>query len=68
MDKSNNIIDIHSRKELINFLQKIIAKSEISTLADKIMSHPSGTDYIFVCRQYDPHLGHRQQVIRVFHN
>ena len=64
----SNTIDIHSREELVEFLQNIIAENEISTLADKILSHPSGTSFIFVCRQYDPNLGHRQQVVRVFHN
>lgn len=67
----NKVLEIHSRAELVNFLHSIIAESEISSLADKILSHPSGTDFIFVCRQYDPNdpgLGHRQQVIRVFHS
>lgn len=64
----SDVLDIHSRDELIKFLKNIIAENEISELADKILSHPSGTNFIFVCRQFDPNLGHRQQVIRVFHN
>ena len=64
----NKILEIHSRVELVNFLHKLIAESEISTLADKILSYPSGTDFTFVCRQFDPDLGHRQQTVRVFHN
>lgn len=68
MDKSNDIIDIHSREELIDFLRKIFDESRIPDLADKILSLPSGEYVTFVCRQYDPRLGHRQQAIRVFHN
>lgn len=68
MAKSNDIIDIHSREELIDFLQKIIDESEIPDIANKILSQPSGEYVTFFCRQYDPHLSHRQQVIRVFHN
>ena len=64
----NNVLDVHSRVELIKFLQSIITENEISDLADKILSYPSGTNFIFVCRQFDQNLGHRQQVVRVFHN
>lgn len=66
-----NVINIETREALMKFLCQIIEKSKIDNLADKIMSYPSGTDFIFVCRQFDPDdpgLGHRQQVIRVFHN
>lgn len=42
MAKSNDIIDIHSREELIDFLQKIIDESEIPDIANKILSQPSG--------------------------
>ena len=55
-------------KELENFLQSIMDKSKISETLKKILSYPSGTIIIFVCRQRDPLLGHRQQSIRVFHN
>ena len=64
----NRVLEIHSRVELVKFLRRIIAESEIPALVDKILSHPSGTDFTFVCRQYDPDLGHRQQTVRVFHN
>lgn len=64
----NKVLEIHSRAELERFLCDIIAENEIATLADKILSYPSGTNFIFVCRQYDPDLGHRQQEVRVFHN
>ena len=67
----DDILDIHSREELVKFLQNIVAENEINDLVNKILSYPSGTNFIFVCRQFDPDdpgLGHRQQVIRVFHN
>lgn len=64
----NRELDIHTRGELVKFLQNIVVENEISTLVDKILSHPSGTTFIFVCRQFDRDLGHRQQVVRVFHN
>ena len=63
----NKVLEIHSREELVKFLHKII-EEETSTLADKILSYPSGISFIFVCRQYDPVLGHRQQEVCVFHN
>lgn len=65
---NHKIKDIHSREELEDFIQKTVGKEAIPELVDKILSHPSGTSFIFVCRQYDPDLGHRQQSIRVFHN
>ena len=67
----SNVLEMHSREELIQFLQNIIADDKIPDLADKILSYPSGTDFIFVCRQIDPDdpcLGHKQQVLRIFHN
>lgn len=64
----DNIKDFHSIEELENFLQSIMDKSKISETLKKILSYPSGTFIIFVCRQRDPLLGHRQQSIRVFHN
>ena len=53
----NKVLEIHSREELVKFLHKII-EEETSTLADKILSYPSGISFIFVCRQYDPVLGY----------
>lgn len=64
---NHKIKDIHSREELEDFIHKTVGKEAIPELVDKILSHPSGTSFIFVCRQYDPVLGHRQQSIRVFH-
>lgn len=64
----NKVLEIHSRVELVNFLHNIIAEGEIPALVDKILTHPSGTDFIFVCRQFEPDFGHRQQAVRVFHN
>ncbi len=65
---NSNIKDIHSREELEDFIQKTIGKEAISELVEKILSLPSGEIISFVCRQYDPVLGHKQQAIRVFHN
>lgn len=65
---NSNIKDIHSREELEDFIQKTIGKNAIPDLSEKILSYPSGTIISFVCRQYDPVLGHRQQAIRVFYN
>ena len=62
------IKDIHSREELEDFIQKIVGKEAIPELVEKILSLPSEKTITFVCRQYDPVLGHRQQSIRVFHN
>lgn len=67
-EMNHKIKDIHSREELEDFIQKTVGKEAIPELVEKILSHPSGTSFIFVCRQYDPDLGHRQQEVRVFHN
>lgn len=67
-EMNHKIKDIHSREELEDFIQKNIGKDAIPTLVEKILSLPSGEIISFVCRQYDPVLGHRQQSIRVFHN
>ena len=64
----SNIKDIHSREELEDFIQKTVGKEAIPELVEKILSFPSGEIITFVCSQYDPVLGHRQQSIRVFHN
>lgn len=66
-----NKIRVHGREELVKFLQGIIDERKVNRLAEKLMSYPSGTEFIFVCRQFDPYdqgLGHRQQAIRVFHS
>ena len=64
---NSQIKDIHSREELEDFIQKTVGKKAIPELVEKILSFPSGEIITFVCRQYDPVLGHRQQSIRVFH-
>ena len=64
---NSKIKDIYSREELDDFIQKTISKDAIPELSEKILSYPSGTIISFVCRQFDPVLGHRQQAIRVFH-
>lgn len=64
----SKVIGIHSREEMVDFLRKIFDESEIPDLVDTILSQPSGQLVIFVCRQFDSNLGHRQQAIRVFHN
>ena len=67
-EMNHKIKDIHSREELEDFIQKTVGKEAIPELVEKILSLPSGEIISFVCRQYDPVLGHRQQSIRVFHN
>ena len=66
-EMNHKIKDIHSREELEDFIQKTVGKDAIPELVEKILSLPSGEIITFVCRQYDPVLGHRQQSIRVFH-
>ena len=65
---NHKIKDIHSREELEDFIHKTVGKEAIPELVEEILSLPSGEIISFVCRQYDPVLGHRQQPIRVFHN
>ena len=67
-EMNHKIKDIHSREELEDFIQKTVGKEAIPELVEEILSLPSGEIISFVCRQYDPVLGHRQQSIRVFHN
>ena len=65
---NHKIKDIHSREELEDFIHKTVGKEAIPELVEEILSLPSGEFISFVCRQYDPVLGHRQQSIRVFRN
>ena len=65
---NHKIKDIHSREELEDFIHKTVGKEAIPELVEEILSLPSGEIISFVCRQYDPVLGHRQQAIRVFYN
>lgn len=67
-EMNHKIKDIHSREELEDFIQKTVGKEAIPELVEETLSLPSGEIISFVCRQYDPVLGHRQQSIRVFHN
>ena len=67
-EMNHKIKDIHSREELEDFIHKTVGKEAIPELVEEILSLPSGEIISFVCRQYDPVLGHRQQSIRVFHN
>ena len=67
-EMNHKIKDIHSREELEDFIQKTVGKEAVPELVEEILSLPSGEIISFVCRQYDPVLGHRQQSIRVFHN
>lgn len=62
---NHKIKDIHSREELEDFIHKTVGKEAIPELVEEILSLPSGEIISFVCRQYDPVLGHRQQSIRV---
>ena len=67
-EMNHKIKGIHSREELEDFIQKTVGKEAIPELVEEILSLPSGEIITFVCSQYDPVLGHRQQSIRVFHN
>lgn len=55
---NHKIKDIHSREELEDFIQKTVGKEAIPELVEEILSLPSGEIISFVCRQYDPVLGH----------
>lgn len=62
---NHKIKDIHSREELEDFIQKTVGKEITQELVEKFLSLPSGEIVSFVCRQYNPVFGHKQQSIRI---